>query len=114
MGHSRTPSRAASRKGVRRYRRKTEAIKKFGIEKIVAECKSIVKKYNEKWLEVDDLLGMSFNHEKAYWTYRDEFIEREWQVLKKAHENKILEEDFTVIAYCPSCQTSLSHSEVNQ
>ena len=57
---------------------------------------------------------MSFNHNKAYWTYRDEFIEREWQILKKAHENKILEEDFTVIAYCPSCQTSLSHAEVNQ
>jgi len=93
---------------------KTEAIKKFGIEKIVAECKNVVKKYNEKWLEVDDLLGMSFNHQKAYWTYRDEFIEREWQVLKKAYENKILEEDFTVIAYCPSCQTSLSHAEVNQ
>jgi len=93
---------------------KTEAIKKFGIEKIVAECKNIVKKYNVKWLQVDDLLGMSFNHEKAYWTFRDEFIEREWQVLKKAYENKILEEDFTVIAYCPSCQTSLSHSEVNQ
>ena len=93
---------------------KTEAIKKFGIEKIVAECKNVVKKYNVKWLEVDNLLGMSFNHQKAYWTYRDEFIEREWQVLRKAHENKILEEDFTVIAYCPSCQTSLSHSEVNQ
>ena len=57
---------------------------------------------------------MSFNHEKAYWTFRDEFIEREWQVLKKAYDNKILEEDFTVIAYCPSCQTSLSHAEVNQ
>jgi isoleucyl-tRNA synthetase len=93
---------------------KTEAIKEFGIEKIVEECKNVVKKYNEKWLEVDDLLGMSFNHEKAYWTYRDQFIEREWQVLKKAYENKILEEDFTVIAYCPSCRTSLSHAEVNQ
>ncbi|MDH3278120.1 MAG: isoleucine--tRNA ligase [Nitrosopumilus sp.] len=93
---------------------KTEAIKKFGIEKIVSECKKVVKKYNTKWLEVDDLLGMSFNHKKAYWTYQDEFIEREWMVLKKAYENKILEEDFTVIAYCPSCQTSLSHAEVNQ
>ena len=93
---------------------KTEAIKQFGIEKIVSECKKIVKKYNKAWVEVDELLGMSFNHEKAYWTFRDEFIEREWQVLKKAYENGILEEDFTVIAYCPSCQTSLSHAEVNQ
>ncbi|MGY5148523.1 MAG: isoleucine--tRNA ligase [Candidatus Nitrosopumilus sp. bin_68KS] len=93
---------------------KTEAIKQFGIERIVTECKKVVKKYNKSWVEVDELLGMSFNHEKAYWTFRDEFIEREWQVLKKAYENGILEEDFTVIAYCPSCQTSLSHAEVNQ
>lgn len=93
---------------------KSEVVEKIGIEKLVDECKNLVKKFNSKWVEVDDLLGMSFNHEKAYWTYRDSFIEREWQVLKKAHENGILEEDFTVIAYCPSCQTSLSHAEVNQ
>ncbi len=93
---------------------KTEAIKQFGVERIVSECKKVVEKYNKVWVEVDDLLGMSFNHDKAYWTYRDEFIEREWQILKKAHDNGILEEDFTVIAYCPSCQTSLSHAEVNQ
>ena len=93
---------------------KNEIIESVGIEKLVSECKNLVKKYNEKWVTVDKLLGMSFNQEKAYWTYRDEFIEREWQFLKKAHENKILEDDFTVIAYCPSCQTSLSHAEVNQ
>ncbi|MSV33399.1 MAG: isoleucine--tRNA ligase, partial [Nitrosarchaeum sp.] len=93
---------------------KSEVLEKVGIEKLVEECKRIVKKFNAKWIEVDSSLGMSFNHNKAYWTYRDEFIEREWQILKKAYENKILEEDFTVIAYCPSCQTSLSHAEVNQ
>ena len=93
---------------------KTEAIRQFGIERIVSECKKVVEKYNKTWIKVDELLGMSFNHDKAYWTFRDDFIEREWQILKKAHENGILEEDFTVIAYCPSCQTSLSHAEVNQ
>jgi len=93
---------------------KTDAIKQFGVERIVSECKKVVEKFNKTWVEVDELLGMSFNHEKAYWTFRDEFIEREWQILKKAHDNNILEEDFTVIAYCPSCQTSLSHAEVNQ
>ena len=93
---------------------KSEAINEFGIERIVSECKNVVKKFNKTWVETDELLGMSFNHEKAYWTYQDKFIEREWQVLKKAHDNGILEEDYTVIAYCPSCQTSLSHAEVNQ
>ncbi len=93
---------------------KTEAVRQFGIKRIVSECKKVVEKYNKDWVDVDEKLGMSLNHDKAYWTFRDEFIEREWQVLKKAHESGILEEDFTVVAYCPSCQTSLSHAEVNQ
>ena len=93
---------------------KTEIIKSLGIEKLVSECKRVVEKYNVKWVQADNLLGMSFNQKDAYWTYKDEFIEREWKFLKKAHENGILEDDYTVIAYCPSCQTSLSHAEVNQ
>ena len=35
---------------------------------------------------------MSFNQDKAYWTYKDEFIEKEWQLMKKAHENGIMTE----------------------
>ncbi|MEM3143787.1 MAG: isoleucine--tRNA ligase [Candidatus Nitrosotenuis sp.] len=93
---------------------KTEILKTVGIEKLVNECKKLVHKYNEKWVEVDRMLGMSFNQECAYWTYKDSFIEREWQFLKKAHETGILTEGHRVVAYCPSCQTSLSHAEVNQ
>ena len=93
---------------------KNEIIESVGVERLVSECKNLVKRYHEKWVRVDALLGMSMNQEAAYWTYKDEFIEREWKFLKRARENKILEDDYTVIAYCPSCQTSLSHAEVNQ
>jgi len=84
------------------------------IENLVAQCKKIVSKFHQKWIDVDKKLGMSFNQKNAYWTYKDEYIEREWQLLKRAHENDILTEGYRVVAYCPSCQTSLSHSEVNQ
>ena len=93
---------------------KSEAIAKFGIDRIVSECKKLVVKYSESWINVDKLLGISMDHTRSYWTFRDEYIEREWQILKAAFENNILEKDYTVIAYCPSCQTSLSHAEVNQ
>ncbi|MDE1764797.1 MAG: isoleucine--tRNA ligase [Thaumarchaeota archaeon] len=93
---------------------KSQVIEAAGIEKIVAECKKIVHRFNEKWVESDKLLGMAFNQKNAYWTYKDEYIEREWKYLKKAHEIGILSEDYKVVAYCPSCQTSLSHAEVNQ
>jgi len=84
------------------------------IENLVAQCKKIVSKFHQKWIDVDKKLGMSLNQENAYWTYKDEYIEREWQLLKRAQENDILTEGYRVVAYCPSCQTSLSHSEVNQ
>src|ERR671915_1227683 len=93
---------------------KTENINKVGIQKIVETCKSIVEKYNIKWIEVDELLGMSFDYENGYWTFHDNYIEREWLYLKTAWDNGILQEGFRVVAFCPSCQTSLSNSEVNQ
>jgi isoleucyl-tRNA synthetase len=93
---------------------KAENVSKVGVEKIVETCKKIIHSYNEKWVAADKLLGMSFNYEKAYWTFRDSYIEREWQYMKKAWENDILREWFRVVAYCPSCQTSLSNAEVNQ
>jgi len=93
---------------------KSEISTPLQIENLVAECKKIVSKFHKKWVGVDKKLGMSFNQENAYWTYSDEYIEREWRVLKQAHKNGILTEGYRVVAYCPSCQTSLSHSEVNQ
>jgi isoleucyl-tRNA synthetase len=93
---------------------KAENIKKVGITKIVEACKDLIKTNSEKWIKVDALLGMSFDYEKAYWTFKDNYIEREWQVLKKSWELGILREWFRVVAYCPSCQTSLSNAEVNQ
>jgi len=86
------------------------------IENLVVGCKKIIKYYEKKWKDVDKKLGVSLNQdeENMYRTHEDKFIEREWQLLKRAHENDILTEGYRVVAYCPSCQTSLSHSEVNQ
>jgi len=93
---------------------KIENIHKVGIQKIVDMCKKIIEHYGERWRTVDELLGMSFDYKLAYWTFKDEYIEREWSYIKKAWENGILKEWFRVVAYCPSCQTSLSNAEIKQ
>ena len=95
-------------KGRREDRTDTE------IKELVSACKNIITKYHTEWMNADINLGISLNQENAYWTYKDEFIEREWKLLKKAHESGVLTEGHRVVAYCPSCLTSLSHSEVNQ
>jgi isoleucyl-tRNA synthetase len=91
---------------------KKELLEKYGEEKVVEECKKTVQKYYQEWHKADGLLGVFINDSKAYWTYLDEYIEREWQYLKRAWEQDLLGEGYYVVAYCPHCQTSLSQAEV--
>jgi isoleucyl-tRNA synthetase len=93
---------------------KIENIRKVGAERLVQACIDLIHRYNAKWIQSDELLGMSFDYSQAYWTYKDEYIEREWRYLQRAWEQGILKEGFRVVPYCPSCQTSLSNAEVNQ
>jgi isoleucyl-tRNA synthetase len=91
---------------------KRELMERVGEERFIEECKKVILKYHREWVEADKRLGIAINQNKAYWTYRDEYIEREWQILKRAWEQNLLEEGYYVVAYCPGCQTSLSSAEV--
>ncbi len=93
-------------------RNKREMLERVGQERFIEECKKAILRYHLMWLEADTNLGIFINQEKAYWTYKDSYIEREWQILKRAWEQSLLEEGHYVVAYCPGCQTSLSSAEV--
>ncbi len=90
---------------------KWEDLKQIGEERLVEACKRLLGKYLQSWEEADDLLGLLLDHSKAYMTYRDSYIEREWKFLERAWEKGILGEGYKVVPYCPSCMTSLSHAE---
>ena len=90
---------------------KTENLKAIGEEKLVAACKGIVEKYVKSWLTADSYIGLLMDYD-GYWTFKDEYIEREWKVLEAAYRRGLLGEGQRVVAYCPSCQTSLSNREV--
>jgi isoleucyl-tRNA synthetase len=91
---------------------KRELLERVGEERFIEECKKVIMKYHRAWAEADKRLGIAINQKKAYWTYLDEYIEREWQYLKRAWDQSLLEEGYYVVAYCPGCQTSLSSAEV--
>jgi len=96
------------------FSNKKEALEKLGEERFVAEIKKILDKYHEDWRRVDRRFGMFMDYDREYLTYRDEYIEREWRYLEKAYEQGLLGKGYRVVAYCPSCQTSLSNAEVGQ
>lgn len=91
---------------------KWEDLKQVGVEKLVEACKGLIEKYKRDWVEADRLLGMMIDQGRAYMTYRDAYIEREWKYLETAWNGGLLGEGFKVVPYCPSCQTALSHAEV--
>jgi len=91
---------------------KRELLERVGQERFIEECKKAIVKYYREWVEADRKLGVFMNHDRAYWTYQDEYIEKEWQYLKRAWDQGLLEEGHYVVAYCPGCQTSLSSAEV--
>lgn len=91
---------------------KKDLLERVGEEKFVAECKKTIMKYYEAWHRADVKAGVFINDSKAYWTYLDDYIEREWKYLKQAWDQGLLGEGYYVVAYCPHCQTSLSNAEV--
>ncbi|MFP3984514.1 MAG: isoleucine--tRNA ligase [Candidatus Bathyarchaeia archaeon] len=91
---------------------KRELLERVGEEQFVQECKKTIMKYHKEWTKLDTMIGIFINHDEAYWTYYDSYIEREWQYLKRAWKQGLLEEGYYVVAYCPGCQTSLSSAEV--
>ncbi len=91
---------------------KWEDLNKVGVEKLVAECKRLISKYKKDWEEADRLLGVMIDQERAYMTYRDGYIEREWKYLEIAWKRGLLGEGYKVVPYCPKCQTALSAGEI--
>ena len=89
-------------------------IEEFGIEKFNEYCRESIFRYIEEWTQVDDLLGFWINHDNAYVTLRNDYMESEWWAMKSMFEKGLLVKDYKIVPYCPRCETSLSSHEVSQ
>ena len=89
-------------------------IENFGVDKFNDYCRKSVFRYVEEWLEVDDKLGFWIDHDNAYVTLRNDYIESEWWALKTLFERGILYKDYRISPYCPRCGTTLSSHELAQ
>ncbi|MFC1728599.1 isoleucine--tRNA ligase [Nanoarchaeota archaeon] len=89
-----------------------EEILKFGVDKFIQECKDLsinnMKVMNQDFTR----LGVWMDFENAYQTMSDEYIEGEWWLIKKAHENKRLYEGKRTMTWCADCGTALAKHEL--
>lgn len=91
-----------------------QQIEDFGIEKFNALCRDSVFTYIQEWEKLTDRIGFWVDLDDAYITYKNEYIESIWWLLKSIWDQGLLYQGFKVVPYCPRCGTPLSDHEVAQ
>ena len=89
-------------------------IEAYGIAKFNAKCKESVLRYIDEWKVFSERIAFWVDHDDTYFTFDNTYIESVWNILKTAHEKKLLYKDYKVVPWCPRCGTALSSHEVAQ
>lgn len=89
-------------------------IEKFGVDKFNTLCRESVFRYVQDWNKLTERIGFWLDLDNAYITYRNEYIETCWWILKSFWERDLLFEDYKTTMHCPRCNTSLADHEVSQ
>ncbi len=90
------------------HKRQIEA---FGVAKFNQLCKESVFRYIQEWRQMTDRIGFWIDMKDAYVTYRNEYIESVWWILRQYWDKGLLYKGHKVVPYCPRCGTPLSSHE---
>jgi len=86
---------------------KKEIEEKIGIDRFVEECKKFALSNLSAMTHWFKELGVFMDWNNPYLTLRDEYIEAEWWLIKKAEEQGLLDSEYRVVYWCPRCSTTL-------
>ncbi|MBI9051029.1 MAG: isoleucine--tRNA ligase [Anaerolineaceae bacterium] len=89
-----------------------QQIEDYGIDKFNALCRESAFSYIKEWEKLTDRIGYWVDFETAYITYKNEYVESVWWILKNFWDKDLLFQGFKVVPYCPRCGTPLSDHEV--
>ncbi|MDB5154041.1 MAG: isoleucine-tRNA ligase, partial [Mucilaginibacter sp.] len=88
--------------------------KKISIEDYNAACRKEVMKYTDVWNDLTEKMGYWVDLNYPYITYKNEYIETLWWILKELYNKNMLYKGYTVQPYSPKSGTGLSSHELNQ
>jgi len=87
-------------------------IEDYGIAKFNQECKKTVDELIPVFRQMTERIGYWVDMDDPYITYKPEYIESLWWLLKQIWDRGLLYEDFKVVPWCPRCGTGLSSHEL--
>jgi isoleucyl-tRNA synthetase len=95
-------------------------VAEYGIELFNQKCRESVWTYKDEWEAVTARMGYWLDMDHPYITYKNDYIEGVWSVVKKISERKsgedkdLLYKDFKILPWCTRCGTALSSHELGQ
>ena len=75
-------------------------------------CRESVFANIQVWNEFTERLGMWVDLDNAYVTYKNEYIESVWNLLKRLWEKGLVEQDYKVVPVSPRIGSTLSANEI--
>ena len=88
-------------------------VEAYGIEKYNAACRESVLKYKELWDELTERMGYWVDLKNPYITFKNEYIETVWWLLKQIYKKGLLYKGHKIQWYSPGSNTVLSSHEVS-
>ncbi len=88
--------------------------KKISIEDYNEACRKEVMKFTDVWNDLTEKMGYWVDLNDPYITYKNEYIESLWWILKEFYKAGYLYKGYTVQPYSPKSGTGLSSHELNQ
>ena len=88
--------------------------KKISVKDYNDACRKEVMKYTDVWNDLTEKMGYWVDLDDPYITYKNEYIETLWWILKEFYNKDLLYKGYTVQPYSPKAGTGLSSHELNQ
>ena len=95
------------------FHNKTD-IENYGIEAFNQKCRESVWKNEDTFTRLTSEMGQFIDTKNPYITYKNDYIETEWWILKKFYDEGYFYEGSKILPYCPRCGTGLASHEVAQ
>ncbi len=88
-------------------------VEEYGIEKYNAACRESVLRYKALWDDLTRRMGYWVDLDHPYITFKTEYIETVWWLLKQIYKKGLLYKGYKIQWYSPGSGTVLSSHEVS-
>jgi len=88
--------------------------KKISVEEYNRKCREAVLRFKDKWDDLTRKMGYWVDLNDPYITFKNEYIETLWYLLKQLYSKGLLYKSVSIQPYSPAAGTGLSSHELNQ